>query len=301
MRDVFAVNLAMGINERISVTPGGMSPNSLSYGARVSFNGRFVAFTSGATDLAAGDDNLHEDVYLRDRFDQVTVLVSAASNGSAGNGASFDPSLSADGRFLAFTSLASDLVGHDINESTDVFVYDGATGQLEVAAWPQFDGSIFAINPREPSLSPDGRHLAFVSSGKFGSTYPFLMPKVVLKDRGTVEFVIVSLENDESLIVDWVGRPSVSEGGRFVAFLRRKPSTVSGQEPRTCVAVRDIALGRTLIVSQPLGGLSLAADCSNPAIAGNGSAVVFEYPGSDLTLDDFNDEPDVFVFTTRGW
>src|SRR5437016_9238958 len=123
--------------ERVSVTSGGTEGNAASLGSALSADGRFVAFDSAATDLVAGDTNGVSDVFVHDRQTGTTERVSVASDGTQGNGKSgllsfaFPPALSADGRFVAFVSFATNLVAGDTNGATDVFVHDRQTGTTE--------------------------------------------------------------------------------------------------------------------------------------------------------------------------
>src|SRR5713226_470159 len=123
--------------ERVSVASGGTEGNAASLGSALSADGRFVAFDSAATDLVAGDTNGVSDVFAHDRQTGATERVSVASGGAQGDGSSgligfaFPPALSADGRFIAFVSFATNLVAGDTNGATDVFVHDRLTGMTE--------------------------------------------------------------------------------------------------------------------------------------------------------------------------
>src|SRR2546426_6706686 len=119
------------MTERVSVDSAGSEGNGASTGVALSADGRFVAFTSVATNLVAGDTNGVLDVFVHDRQTGMTERVSVDSAGSEGNGASTGVALSADGRFVAFTSVATNLVAGDTNDVTDVFVHDRQTGTTE--------------------------------------------------------------------------------------------------------------------------------------------------------------------------
>ncbi len=116
-----------GTTERVSVDSGGAQGNNYSgyYGISISADGRFVAFHSDATNLVAGDTNGFSDVFVRDRLSGTTERVSVDSGGAQGiNGGSSSASISADGRFVAFDSYATNLVSGDTNGHRDVFVRD---------------------------------------------------------------------------------------------------------------------------------------------------------------------------------
>src|SRR5438093_763515 len=152
---------------RVSVASDGTEGNDVSLGSALSADGRFVAFDSAATDLVAGDTNGVSDVFVHDRQTGTTERVSVASDGAQGNNASSYPALSADGRFVAFDSDATNLVAGDTNGTTDVFVHDRQTGTTErvsVASGGGTQGNgksggFFAF----PALSADGRFVAFQS------------------------------------------------------------------------------------------------------------------------------------------
>jgi hypothetical protein len=109
---------------RVSVDSAGGEGNSDSYGPSISADGRYVTFTSYASDLVAGDTNGASDVFVYDRDTHQTTRVSVDSAGGEGNDFSYSPSISADGRYVTFQSNASDLVAGDTNGTRDVFVYD---------------------------------------------------------------------------------------------------------------------------------------------------------------------------------
>ena len=113
---------------RVNVTSAGAQSNGNVDGPSISADGRFVAFASGAPDLVAGDTNGVFDVFVHDRASGTTERVSISSAGGEGNGASSHASISADGRFVAFTSLASNLDAGDANGTGDVFVHDRLAG-----------------------------------------------------------------------------------------------------------------------------------------------------------------------------
>src|SRR5439155_614398 len=129
----------------------------------LSADGRFVAFTSAAPDLVAGDTNGGKDVFVGERQTGGTERVSVDSAGNQGNGESIDVALSADGRFVAFTSVAPDLVTGDTNGAMDVFVHDRQTGTTERVSVDSA-GSQANGDSTDVALSADGRFVAFTSA-----------------------------------------------------------------------------------------------------------------------------------------
>jgi hypothetical protein len=151
-----------GTTERVSVNSSGHQGNYDSLNAAISADGSLVAFNSRATNLVAGDTNGFSDVFVRDRTSGVTERVSLGPNGVEANNDSGHPSLSADGRFVAFTSLASNFVPGDSNFLDDIFVRDRVTG-LTVRASVDSAGAEADGNSDTPALAADGSAVGFAS------------------------------------------------------------------------------------------------------------------------------------------
>jgi Tol biopolymer transport system component len=127
--DVFVRDRLRGITERVSVGPRGRQADGEDiFYAAISADGRFVAYDSDATNLVRGDTNGAFDVFVRDRLRRTTVRASVSSTGRQGNGHSVSPALSANGLYVAYTSVATNLVKGDTNHRSDVFVRDLRTG-----------------------------------------------------------------------------------------------------------------------------------------------------------------------------
>ena len=127
-RDVFVRDLQTGETTRVSVSSSGAEANGDSFAPALSSDGRYVAFSSAASNLVDGDTNDANDIFIRDRQANTTTRVSVGFDGSQANGGSDQPSLSGDGRLVAFTSTASNIVNGDANNLRDAFVYDRQTG-----------------------------------------------------------------------------------------------------------------------------------------------------------------------------
>jgi Tol biopolymer transport system component len=168
--DVFLRDRRRGTTVRVSVGPHGRQTNrgSESSTPALGRHGRFVAFTSNATNLVAGDHNKLADVFVRDLVTHRTTRVSVTSRGKeggrdrTGNGSNA-PSLSANGRFVAFHSAASNLVPGDTNGVFDIFVHDRATGTTRRVSVGRRGRQANAESLGPPSISRDGRFIAFAS------------------------------------------------------------------------------------------------------------------------------------------
>src|SRR5438034_1099294 len=242
--------------ERVSVASGGTTEgNDTSLGSALSADGRFVAFTSAAPDLVAGDTNGVSDVFVHDRQTGATERVSVDSAGTQGNGESTDVALSADGRFVAFTSAAPDLVTGDTNGVADVFVHDRQTGTTERvsvdSAGTQANGAGTGV-----ALSADGRFVAFTSAA----------PDLVAGDTNGAADVFVhdrQTGRTERVSVDSAGTQAngascggaLSADGRFVAFASAAPDLVAGDTNGAAdVFVHDRQTGTTERVSVDSAG-----------------------------------------------
>lgn len=185
----------------------------------ISDDGRYVAFASEASNLVTGDTNRHSDIFVRDLTTGTTQLVSRSSNNALGNGNSVKPVISADGRYVAFESAASNLVGRDTNGKRDVFVRDrsgNTTTRVSVstAGDQGNDGSYL------PSISPDGRYLAFESDATnlvTGDTNG--VRDAFLRDRTLNRTVRVSVSATKAQGNGRSYAASVSPDGKKVAFL----------------------------------------------------------------------------------
>ena len=140
-------------------TPGNGRPQGW---VDISGNGRYVAYDSDASNLVPGDTNLQSDVFMFDRQTSTTTRISVSSDGTQANGPSYQPEVSADGRYVAFISEASNLDGTDLNQTFDVLVYDTLTSSTRSVSAGRKGGAL------TPSISDDGRYIAYNSGGSDG-------------------------------------------------------------------------------------------------------------------------------------
>ena len=170
------------ITAPISVDPLGAIGNDESSYSDMTPDGRFVAFVSAASNLVAGDTNGVGDVFVHDRRTGVTERVSLGLKGEEADGDSnflgiaTDPAISDDGRYVAFKSEATNLVRGDRNDLTDVFVHDR---QDDVTELVSVDNAGDESSGDDPGISPDGRYVAFTTSGIDGN----FVDDVYLRDR----------------------------------------------------------------------------------------------------------------------
>jgi len=162
--DVFIRDHVYGRTSRVSVRDGGSgSGNGESEGPSISDDGRYVAFSSVADNLVDGDTNGHWDVFVRDRDTDATERVSVHSSGVEGDSDSLGAMISANGRYVAFSSYAGNLVDDDTNGDVDVFLHDRATGTTRRVSVDSAGRQVGA-DCYFGSISGDGRIIAFTSA-----------------------------------------------------------------------------------------------------------------------------------------
>lgn len=295
-RDVFVHDRATGTTERVSVSGSGAQGNDDSVLASISDDGRFVAFASFATNLVALDTNGWSDIFVRDRVTGTTTRVSVSSTGAQANFVSWEPSLSDDGRFVAFRSAAWNLVPGDTNASDDVFVHERAAGtttrvSLTNAGAQPNGGSL------RPSISADGRFVAFDSTATnlvAGDTNG--VGDVFVRDRTLGTTVCVSRSSSGVEANGFCTQPVLSADGGHVAFYSDASNLVAGDlNGGYDVFVHDRAGATTVRASVASDGTEGNGTSAYPSLSADGRFVAFHGDSSNLAAGDDVVAWDVFV------
>jgi hypothetical protein len=270
----------------------------------LSANGRYVAFWSTASNLVQSDTNNQQDVFVRDLEAGTTTLVSVnRTNTAGGNNGSCCPVLSANGRYVAFTSVATDLVFEaDTLNGSDVFVRDlrkGRTILVSVNHTGTAAGNGFS---NTPVISADGQ------SVKFRSEASDLVPRdtngaadVFVRNIRTQTTTLASVNQSGTDSGNGLSESShlsaFSADGRYVAFWSTASNLVeTDTNGLTDVFVHDLKTGKTTLVSVERTGLDSGNNSSTtPVLSANGHWVAFDSIASDLVVNDTNGTMDVFV------
>lgn len=306
---------ASGVNSSYTRSPGRDSETARSTSA----DGRYVAFVSVEDDLAADDDDRVINVYRRDNLTGETVLVSRA-DGAAGVAANGDsaigatgpvvglnprpfgaPSISADGRRIAFPSAATNLVPNDVNAASDIFVRDVVAGTTTLAS-VQANGSPIAAPSNDPSLSGDGLRVAFVTAASLDGQDAGNDSDVYLRDLAAGTTLLVSRRGPAGPSGNGPsGQPAADFAGNHVAFTTDATDmnpVFTDANGDSDVWVRDVAAGQTTLVSRA-GAATAAANQPSygPAVSTDANRVAFTSKATNLgaTGDINGPVDDVFV------
>ena len=287
-----------GLTTRESVDSAGLESDGMSQGPEISSNGRFVAFTSDASNLVSGDENHASDVFVRDRASGTTERVSVDPAGEdAIIWGSVLTSISPDGRFVVFSSRANNLVRADTNRSSDVFVRDrtaGITRRVSITSTgAEADG-----HSGRGSISADGRLVSFESYATNlvpVDNYEYL-EDVFVHDLSTGTTRLVSVNSAGEHADSDCTIQSISSDGRFVVYMSLATNLVAGDtNDTTDVFVHDLRSGTTERVSVDSLGTEGDSYSYYPSISGDGRYVAFTSLATNLVAGDTNGVADVFV------
>ena len=233
--DVYVRDRTSATNFLCSKSTGGGSGNYASYDPVISSNGVVVLFYSYATNLVTGDTNDFQKIFAFNLTNQTVQLVTINTNGASGNDYSYNARISADGRYVAFESYASDLVANDINGTAgDIFIRDLVTGTTTLASVNCAGTGSGNSDSYVPAISADGRYVTFISvasdlaPGDFSGGYE----QVFRHDRQTGTTVLVSQNNTTSNPGgSYSYYPEISANGGIVAFVSEAMDLTTNSYP----------------------------------------------------------------------
>ena len=293
---VYVRDRKLNRTEQVSVSPTGAPGRTDSLNPVISADGRYVAFSSRAENLVPGESGIREQVYVRDLKLDKTTEVSVSSGGEIPNHQSFSPVISANGRYIAFDSQASNLVHRDRNGTEDVFVRDqklgttklvSVSGKRHQANRPSFTGGI----------SPNGRYVAFDSAaGNLVKHDTNREVDVFVRDRKRHETKRVSVSSSGKQGNGESFGGAMSADGRYVVFDSGSRNLVNHDtNKKDDVFVRDRKLHTTRRLSVSSRGRQGDKASFGPEISADGRYIAFASDATNLVSRDTNKDTDVFV------
>jgi flagellin-like hook-associated protein FlgL len=265
----------------------------------ISADGRYVAFNSTANNLVAGDTNGQQDAFIKDTLTGIVTRVSTDSAGSqATGGSSYVRAISADGRYVAFDSAASNLVASDTNVRRDVFVKDTATGITTRVSTDSAGNQVSGAGSYVTAISADGRYVVF-RSGDANLVVGDTNGQVDIFVKDTMTGVTTRVSTDSSGLQSTGGGAdfgSISADGRYVTFQSSATNLVAGDtNGQQDVFMKDTLTGTTIRISTDSYGNQAAGDSLNGLISADGRYVMFNSTASNLVAGDTNGNTDVFI------
>jgi len=284
-------------NVRVPQASDGSAANDHSASASISADGRYVAYQSAAWNIVPGDTYNKVDIFLWDRDTGTTIRVSQAADGNQADGDSFNPSISADGRYISFESRAPDLVPNDIGGSQDVFVWDRQTG-LIVRASATPDGFGGNSTSMRSVISADGSYVAYssyasnlVPDSSNGAT------NVYLWNRQTGATELVSRTAEGVSAHGYSDSAAISSDGRYVTYDSGAANIVPDDTNTDWDVFQwDRLTSTTTKISQAAGGDGANGGSTRASISSDGRFIAYSSYASNIVLGDTNNEHDVFLW-----
>lgn len=315
-RDVFVRDLVIETNILVSADSNGIATaNGWSFEPSISANGRYVAFTSSANNLAPGDTNNAQDVFVRDLLNGTTILASVNTNGFSANRASSSPALSDDGHAVLFHSLASDLALGSFGTTSDNVFWRDLVGNINYPVSTNSSG----LTTLAAAMTPDGHYVALraptgnsfyvwdsqLHARIYTNTLPTTVTNLTISPDGNR--IACLLANWQLYVVDRAAgtnlqlatgaslSPKFSADGRHLVY-----QTVSANAPSDTNALADIYLydfqsSSNYLVSHAVSGPGNGASDS-PDISPDGRFVAYRSAATNLVPNDVNGFPDIFVW-----
>ncbi|MHB9088508.1 MAG: TolB family protein [Thermoleophilia bacterium] len=266
----------------------------------ISSDGSFVAFRSSANNLISMDTNGVDDIFLKNIFTGAVTCVYTDCTGVQGDKWSYQPSLSADGRYVAFMSMATNLVPGDTNGKNDIFIKDtqsGSTSRVTTVAGSEPNG-----NSYNPDISANGRYVVFRSTATNliqGDSNG--VDDIFVKDMITgITSLASASQTGDMADQKSIGRPQISDDGRYVTFESKASNLTAGDiNEKSDVFLKDITSGEIIIVSLGHDKSRGNGDSKNPSLSPDGNFVSFDSYSNNLMPGDTNGLSDVFLASTH--
>lgn len=298
LNSVYLRDLKQNSNELISVSANG--GQAMGNNPSISANGNYVVFESSGYNFGPVDNNNSVDIYLRDRANHSNELISVNTNGVQANANSSNASISSDGRYVVFQSLASNLVEQDTNSAQDIFIRDRVLKTTQRVS-KTYDNLQSNGHSENPVITPDGRYVVYDSQASNLVAGGNSLSNVYLFDRigSKVEFISVSSTetpgNHHSTL------PSISDDGSMVAFQSYANNLDANDtnSNNSDIFLRNRRTGITQLISRSTGGGSGNDGSWAANISGDGRWVTYLSKATDLVAVDSNGRWDAFLYDAQ--
>ena len=298
--DVFVYDRRADQTTRVSLDVDGESPDGDSYASQLAAGGRYVVFLSRASDLVPVDTDGELQTYLFDRVEGTTTLVTLNAAGRAANGDTWQVTVDAKGRFVAYVSEASNLAPDDTNGVTDVFVYDVRTGATTLIT-RNSSGAVANGAAHGVDITDDGQVVAIASyATDLVADDANDSSDVFTLDRSGGAWALVSRNRQGLAATGNSYGPSLSPDGSHLAFDSAAPD-LAGRDDNE---VEDVFLlnrssGHLRLLSRGLDGWAAGADSHTEVVSRGARAVTFFSWADDLVTGDDNSDLDIFLRDRR--
>ncbi len=289
-----------GLTNRVSINSNGLEVDQDSWYSAISADGRYTAFVSASDDLIVNDNNGVKDIFVYDQNTGTIERVSVGTGNAESNGDSYSPAISADGRYVAFESQATNLVSGDNNNVRDIFVRDRQSGTTELIS--QMNGQQANGESRHPAISDDGRFVAYYSvASNLASNDNNGVGDVFLFDRQSDTVTAVSLTVGGQTGDGESRNPTIAGDGQSVAFESLATDLVTNDSNNASdiflYAQQNGTLQRVSVNASDEEG---NGHSFNPDLSADGSFVAFQSQSENLVSGDSNDKADIFVYYRDG-
>jgi len=301
--DVFIHDMQAGTTSIVSVSSTGTQGNQISYFPDVSADGRFVVFESSSSTLVSGISGagVGDQIYIKDMSTGAIKALSVTSGGSRGNGASSSAHISCDGNVVTFGSTASNLVSGDTNGVADTFVavlgWSGSTlTDVTIGANDYSGPDAISCNGNVISINTAATNLASGVSSGVGTIQEL--------NRLTGSFTVASIDGSGSVATGGVSKSSISDDGRYVAFIADDALVSADQNTRADVYIRDVRGGTTQVVSINPTTSDAVGNIDLPSLSADGSYLAYYCLSDSGTTwgapvpNDTNGYSDVYISQT---